>query len=229
MNNPHNVLIGSGYYDDAGTAPHCQWFHRIWMANAPTGIPLSIVDNSHSKYASSLYLGGIQVSNNLGHVGGNIGNNLPRLMGWSMSWIIPAMVAYSEGMDFIYKEQDCLAFGNWVDVLVGEANDRELDVAFGVCPHEFAWCEQSLFFVRRDAIPGFVGRYCCMPDGDAVKLPETKFRELMMRRDSRIGEFTRLPGGRTQPRPWGEPAFYGQKYTPDEMDRLALEGLITLP
>jgi hypothetical protein len=43
------------------------------------------------------------------------GGRFLKFGGWSLGFIHGALYAYSCGRDYIYKEQDCLAFGNWVE------------------------------------------------------------------------------------------------------------------
>lgn len=170
----------------------------------------------------------IRVNHNLGHVGAWLPRptEAPQLLGWSLSWILPALVAYSERKDFVYIEQDCLAFGNWQTSIMADVEAKDLNVAIGRCPANIAACEQSLFWVRWQTIPLFVAAYLAIPESDAVMLPEEKFVKLMNDRpDLKIG-FHDLPGGRARPLPYDAPAWYAQHITPEEMAELKRRGLL---
>lgn len=187
-----------------------------WMPQVPRGVELRVVNNS------GFYLGlryqEITLERNLGHVDSSKLGHDHKLLGWSMSWILPALVAYSEGLDFVYKEQDCLAFGDWLQAIMRG------DAAFG--KNSGMPCEQSLFFIRHSFILDFVTAYMAMPKPDIIDVPESKFARLMNEFPDRI-TFHDLPCGRNRPmplvkdRPW-----YVQRIEPNELQQLKSWGFI---
>ena len=107
------AIIGTGYYSTHQTDYEKQDFLTLWEICVGKR-DVVVVDNSEEGVgyvASGITV--IRIDNNLGHVGGHLEKFRPHLLGWSMSWILPAWVAYSEQRDFIYIEQDCLVFGDW--------------------------------------------------------------------------------------------------------------------
>lgn len=71
----------------------------------------------------------VEISDNLGHV-----MRYPKiddkqyLCGWSAVALIGCMIAYASKCDVIYKEQDCLAFGDWVGKMNEELGEGRMAV-----------------------------------------------------------------------------------------------------
>lgn len=134
----------------------------------------------------------------------------PKLCGWSMSWIIPAMVAYSESKDFIYKEQDCMAFGDWHLPLFGEG-------CFKIGSSQSMCSEQSLFYILHWTILQIVHDYLAINRTDCEMDTEEKFR--ILTRTSRVPS-THLPFGVGRDRPFPQDkehvAWYFQKVKHDK-------------
>lgn len=219
-----SVLIGTGFYSNAKNADSARsFFFGPWLRNTDQGIidclggsgRLVVVDNSETEldaeHLAELHIRRVRIDHNLGHVSSH-NAALSQFNGWSMSWIIPAMIAYSENCDFVYKEQDCLAFGDWLpQIRIGRA-------AFG--NHWQMECEQSLFFLERDFIPQFVQVYLSIPEPDCQCLPERKFRlvegfmgpESVKRFSMGVGRNRPLPAD-LKAQPW-----YAQKLTENAAD-----------
>jgi hypothetical protein len=212
MSNPLNILIGSGFYAAANEQSKLV-FLDIWMRNTLQVSPrIAIVNNSAFELLGNYFT---RCERNLGHACGQPANPIGRLYGWSVSWIIPALISYADGLDFVYKEQDCLAFGNWFPIV------KQGRMAVGK-NRDFP-CEQSLFYIRNDAILEIVTAYLNIPDSDADRLPEHKFG-LLMESQPEVMQFE-LPGGRNRPLPDSGP-FYAQKITPAELIEFKRRGLI---
>ncbi len=213
------LIIGTGFYANPSTLREKAAFLRLWLAN--TRQPherIIIFDNSATGIPEGIFRGRVIRSTfNLGHCG-DFEANHHKFSGWSMSWILPAMVAYSDNCDFIYKEQDCLAFGDWLPVVRGAR------VTFG--SNEVMDCENSLFHIERDFIPDFVQAFMSIPQPDRTLVVESKFAMLegML---GYVGRFS-MGVGRNRPlppdlraRPW-----YAQRLTHEELNRVATEGMI---
>lgn len=222
-----NALIGSGFYAaDMQDFQKKREFHlRHWLPNVGDR-DYVVVDNSEPPVPKIEMTGRgrlIEVRKNAGHVGSMLGQYRPHLGGWSLSWIIHAFIAYSEGRDFIYQEQDCLAFGDWEQTILSEMDERGLVMAFGD-GSDVSCCEQSLFYIKHEFITEAVYKYLSIADGDGKILPEEKF-QIMERNDYRIGRFS-LKCGRNRPLPLEEKTWYSQKFSPDELDQLKEAGLV---
>lgn len=141
--------------------------------------------------------------------------------GWSVSIMSLAMIAYFNETDFIWKEQDCLAFGDWTKQIYDEVGDK--DVMFG------SWrpgAANSLFWVRHSFIPEFVRLY--LGTGDErldCNLGEKKFERLEAEHPSRFGRYT-FGYDRDRPFCMKQPVFYAQKFSPQELVDLRAAGLI---
>ena len=127
----------------------------------------------------------------------------------------------------IYKEEDCLAFGDCEDQLYTDMGDG--DMAFGRRMTSEPWmeCSQSLFIVRHAFIPQMVSAYLGMgKDGDVNNLGERKFQNL----EARFGthRIRRLTFGvdRERPLPFDAPVWFGQQFTNGEMEALKRRNLI---
>lgn len=236
-------LIGTGFYANDTEFDAKFDFFEMWAKRHihPADSDFVVVDNSgpfashhaairHIHFRNrleNLSCEVIRIYNNLGHIGQWIGNKeAPQILGWSMSWIIPALVAYSERRDFVYIEQDCLCFGNWLETIQKDMVQKNLNVAIGRCPASIAACEQSLFYVKCHIIPNFVSAYMSFLASDAVLLPEEKFVKMMMDWPPLGIGYHTLPGGRARPLPYDAPAWYAQKFSPQEIQELQRRKLI---
>jgi len=207
-----SFLIGTGFYaTDAEHFLKVREFQR-WLRNTTqaTPAPVVVVDNSAAGIGAHSPHRVIRIEKNLGHMSAPA-RHAGRFTGWSVSWILPALVAYSEGLDFIYKEQDCFAFGDWVEAI--QCGD------FTVGRNAIMPCEQSLFFIRQHAIPEVIGRYASLNTSDQFMSTEEKF--------SKCGAtFHPLGCGRDRPITPDATAWYAQKLTESEWNELANTGLV---
>lgn len=225
-----NALIGSGFFaaNDSDFERKFDFLTTVWLPRLGNR-DIVIVDNSEPPTQKLVELTAfpnmrvIQVMANLGHVGSMLGKSEPKLGGWSLSWMIPAMIAYSEKRDFIYYESDALAFGQWEESIYGDMQNRGLLAAFGDAS-PLASCEQSIFIIKREMILDFTNHYLAIPESDGIRLPEDKFVDLS-RRYKGIGNFS-LPCGRNRPVPFDLPSFFAQKWTDEEMAELRKRKMI---
>lgn len=216
------ILIGTGFHATLQNVNERANFLVRWLENTrDVSNNIVIVNNSElgqhdiaDSFRNTLCIGlrWIKCNRNLGNASTPIGQcaGTP-LLGWSMSWIQSALVAYADGCDFVYKEQDCLAFGDWLPAI------RKGRFATGRNDH--MPCEQSLFYLRHDTILEFVRAYMELPQHDVQMSTEEKFYRVMAGLDG-CG-FHDLPGGRNRPLPMNAPAWYAQRITPDEMGQIA--------
>lgn len=218
-------LIGTGFYANADNYERQLRFLDVWLENTK-GHDIVIVDNS----VRPLVLEGhpnvriVRLNNNKGHADSFKGQFRPQLLGVSICWIIGAMIAYNDDRDFIYKEQDCLCFGPWVEELYKRGEFYKLVVQMGYALCTPARVECCLFWVDYDYIIEFICKYTEIADGDGKVTPEEKF-DHVSRLDRRIAPIS-FGVGRDRPLPFDEPIWYGQRFTDEEMAVLRQRGLV---
>lgn len=207
------LLIGTGFWSDRESFfDNLSLFNR-WLDNtALVSENIVVVDNSERPLnQESLWPArAIRCERNLGHVCNRLAATPTPLLGWSMSWIQSALVAYADGCDFIYKEQDCFAFGDWLTIV---RNNQETAMSFG--RNQVVGCEQSLFYIQHHYILTAVRNYLAMQEHDCDLIPEQKFMRMRSHSPSDVG-YHSLPGGRDRPLPNLKKPFYAQKITPEE-------------
>lgn len=219
-------LIGSGYYAQHTDEKAAEWsnlLRHIWWTNTnriqpePKIVRISVGGSMPVAWRDNVCLRG-----NLGHINDLVVTKTKphAFCGWSGAMLALALIAYCDESDFIYKEQDCLAFGPWVEKMYEELGGG--NVIFGSCQIQPA--AQSLFLVKHAYIPEFVRLYLSEgPDNDEENLPEHKFARLALAHD-----WKRFSFGYDRDRPFNvaEPVFYVQQVTPEELEILRNAGLI---
>lgn len=164
----------------------------------------------------------LNLDGNLGHFMELLnGTKQYRLNGWSGTILTGAMLAYCDEADYIFKEQDALAFGPWVSRMYEQLGDA--GAIWGNC--SFMPCEQSLFLVRHGHIPDFVMHYMDGPaqnrDGE---LGEDKFKRMEEKFPEKYKRFS-FGCGRDRPIPWDDEAFYFQQAKPEDVEEAKRRGL----
>lgn len=200
-------LIGSGFYASAADYydKAVEWRLRWHPNTAAACSNIVVVDNSETgllQYDDSYRI--VRAQKNLGHMSAPA-RHATRFTGWSISWLIPALIAYSEGLDFVYKEQDCYAFGDWLGAI--QCGD------FTVGRNSIMPCEQSLFFIRNHAILDVIARYTAIRQSDCQVSTEEKFTMCG-------ATFHELPCGRERPLTVSARTWYAQKLTKEEINEL---------
>jgi len=237
-------LLGSGYYhpdpeNDEFVSRWARIFERY--ANPKPTIRIIIgVNNSRIRFdeknrdnmlaceSRALILmkyEQIVLQGNNGHVGQLIsGEKKNKFCGWSMAFLTGAMIAYQNETDYIWLEQDCLAFGPWVERTYADMGDGDMVFGHKMKTAPFMPCSQSLVLVRHSFIPEMVSAYLGMgTDNDVTNLPEAKFQKLEDQFGDRI---RRLSFGcdRERPIPYDDEVFYAQKLTDEELETLKQKG-----
>ncbi len=149
--------------------------------------------------------------------------DLPYRHDWAASVLHGALYAYSNRMDYLYIEQDCMVH-NLPAVLEFAKNHR---VCYGYGDYSMypGWAENSLMWVRNDALQPFICRMLTSDikecDGK-TRMIETVFHSYM------CNMYTPWPFGygRIRPIDFTQPVFYAQQLTDQEIAQfMALEGL----
>lgn len=170
----------------------------------------------------------LMLPGNLGHVGDHLnGTKKHEFTGWSSSMILLAMAAYTAECDFIYQEADCLTFGPIVQRTYDDLGTA--CIVFGGKMKSAPWmpCAQSWFLVRHSFIPMFVSTYLrAGRDGDPRFLGEQKFLKLEERFGGSLVRRLSFGVDRERPIPWGDPVYYFQQPTREEIDEVKTRGLL---
>lgn len=229
-----NYLLGMGYHE---SSVNDYPFATTWIINVnrnatPKPKLICVFSTGASPGFERGYIAPCPVINigcnhNLGHVGHIIhGEKNNQLCGWSASFLGLAMVAYNSGLDFIFQEQDCLAFGDYIGQMyrdLGERGQMVFGAKMGGPPYMPS--AQALVLVRHGYIPTMIRNYIEQgPDGLA-SLPEQKFAGI---EEMDWPHVKRLSFGRDRERPLDFSAhiFYAQKLTEDELSELKKRGMI---
>lgn len=215
-------MVFSGYYFDPKSDPPTalDWFYPIWRKHNFRGFEHWTIANSQVPETWT----GVWLSGNLGACGGVIGGKQPFFMpGCPCVWMIAAWIAYGSECDFIYIEQDCLAFGPWVQQMYRDLGDKQ--AVFGTSQaHGVA---TSLFLIRHRYIPAWVRDYLLEgPEDVPGRIAELKVKRMMERRPE---DYAKLSFGFDTDRPFhiGLPVFYVQKLTPIELNALRASGRVS--
>lgn len=220
-------LLGSGNHNTPGDGR--LEFMQIWLENTyhfSSPDRVVIVGDSNSEFPPvnpERPFIPIPLSGNLGSFMELINKQkVSRFNGWTGSVMALAMIAYCNESDFIYKEADCLAFNDWVNLMYSEIG--EAGIIFGNC--SFMECEQSLFLVRHAYIPEFVRLICGEPAQNCeANQGEQMFARLQRRCPDQWKRFS-MGIGRDRPLAIGDHPWYAQKFTGDELSELRAKNLI---
>jgi hypothetical protein len=226
-----NYILGSGYYKDPAFA--ALWWENVdrFAIPKPDRIVIMCVGDNPLPYVRE-GLSEIDLKGNLGHIHALLTGKDRTLCGWSASVLALAMIAYCNESDLIYKESDCLAFGGWVGQMYEDMGDGDMVFGGKQASPPYMPCSQSLFLVRHKFIPDFIMEYLKLgderrlnADGKADNLPEDKFSKLRETFPEKIRTLT-FGVDRERPLPLGHYVWYGQQFTPEEMESMRTTGLI---
>lgn len=151
----------------------------------------------------------INLQDNPGHV---FSEGSLKYCGWSSTVLITAMLAYASKCDFIFKEQDCMCFGPWVERIYQEAEEQnakfmvkdfKLDPNLGI--------ENSLIFIKHEFIPTFIYEWMLIVENQLLDqlYPEKITKMIYENYKNESGLFT-FGYGRDRPINYDDPVFYVQ-------------------
>lgn len=233
-------LIGSGYVSGEGR----EQFAELWRVNFTNYYPandyavsrIAIVANGDANrpLATIGYrVEWIDLQGNNGHIGDLINGRKDRdYCGWTSAVCALAMLAYSDESDFVYREQDCLCFGPWLEQLYTDMGDGMMAFGGKMLTEPYMECAQSLFIVRHRFIPEFVAHMLVSGDerrkdeeGKEDNLPERKFHRLREKHPEIVKALS-FGVDRERPLPYDSPVWYAQKFTDEELEELRKRGMI---
>src|SRR5271157_1457781 len=220
-----SYILGTGYYSNGRNG--LDWFAKVWLENTflfadplPERIVVVSVGGSHPPYPA-MGLDGItpinvlDLTGNAGHVHQLLGISKPHkpyhYCGVTATFATLASLAYANECDFVYKEQDCLAFGLWVQQMYDELGGHSM--AFGRC--RIMGSAQSLFVIRHQFLPSFISYlFRSGSERDHMNLPEHKFSRLLIEMPDQV-KYLSFGYDRDRPLNMTDMVWYAQKFTPD--------------
>jgi hypothetical protein len=169
---------------------------------------------------------------NLGHVHSLDTNNYPnkKFAGCSLTFMIAALYCYNSNCDMIYKEQDCLAFGDWVNSLYADLEENNAKMLIGREEDADGQSSaQSIFLIKHDFLLDFVRSYLSLNYNDAgpgYVRPEWKFTILKNHLYPDSIKFMSMGYDRARPASYEEETYYIQQLKQQEIDILSRIGKI---
>ena len=228
----NKYLIGTGYVERAKTPIFPgQFFRAVWLPNVfRQGVRparVAVVCNGEMQPSGAGYpdlVDLVHCPGNLGHIQDkDEGRSRYALVGWSSAMLAAALIAYNSECDFIYQEQDCLGFGDYIGQLYRDlGTSAHAAVGGPICRGGSRFrTSQSLFIVRHAYIWSFVRDY--LMEGEDLSTnspqangcwPEVKFSRMIQKYPDRY--IYQSPGwnmDRNRPLPWGQPIWAAQQWT----------------
>ncbi len=213
-------VIVTGYYEDEDREYHRNLF-KLWWKN-------TIFHTKHNPPEQIYVLDAgsempwedkkgcwIDMPYNLGHVCDTMAIGKKKFMhpicGWSTSTLLGAMLAYNSNTDLIYKEQDCLAFGHWVEEMYKSLGQNNIKlITGGLDPNLPFRVEQSLFGITNDFLLKFITDYMNIKEPDWETIPEHKWDYLINTAWKDNFEWLKFGYGRARPVDYDKKVFYLQ-------------------
>lgn len=197
-----------------------QEFFDIWYINTrkhiPENIPIHIVGPDCPDLSKTKNVKCLAEYKNLGYCADLIEKRTNDfLIGYNAGVVYGMIDAYVRGKDYLYKEQDCLAFGNYVDEIYKISGSHSVVIG----PNKTQACSTALHFIKRAGIPYAISTMVSAPDAVNL-LTEVKYR--------RMQNLVWLPFGYDRDRPFNtkDKIFYIQQVKKSELQILKDEKLI---
>jgi tetratricopeptide (TPR) repeat protein len=152
-------VVVTGYFTAGGD--EAEKFFPVWYENTQKyAKPARIfVINAASKAVEYGECEWVNLSENLFHHVLNMPTG-QQLGGFSASVMLGCLLAYHERADLLFKEQDCLAFGNYVQTIYAEMGDKGMVAGPLLASGPGAGLlSVSLMLVRHEYLLEFVARY----------------------------------------------------------------------
>jgi hypothetical protein len=225
-------IIGTGYFNRDPKTYDTESFYRTWWKNtmryaAPKRIAVIAAGGHHvsPKTMRECPADWIHLDGDLGHIHHLTGNQKPfEYSGFTMTLLTLALLAYQNECDLIFKEQDCLAFGPYVETMYKEIGDGQMIFGTGKMMPVF----QSLMLIKHWFLPHFVYRYLgCGSERDKSNEGEQKHKRLMDKEPHFFKTFS-FPFDRDRPLDITLPVWYAQQCSNEELQQISKAGLLEL-
>lgn len=230
-------IIVSGYFQQPG-ASWGPWFHRLWYRNLMKWAdpkPERVFIISGSKPPLRRKGEWITLTGNLGHC--------DAILKWSKTAYMPACpatwmaglwLAYLNECDFVYLEQDCLAFGPWVKRVYNDLGMPTTEDPYNWHGKKVAFATSimhgaatSLFIVRHWYIPFFVKHYIESGAEDHInRIAEQKVFRMSGQWPEFYSQFS-FGVDKERPLPFDNEVWFAQKFTANELRELENRKLVS--
>jgi hypothetical protein len=200
------------------------WWENTFRYSSPEEV---LVINQNSQFLPLEKKGKwIDTLFNLGHVHSLDVNDYPhkKFAGCSLTFMMAALYCYNSNCDMIYKEQDCLAFGDWANKLYSDSEKNNAKMLIG--REEDAdgqTSAQSILLIKHDFLLDFVKSYISLDYNDAgynYIRPERKFTIIKNIIHPNSIKFMSIGYDRARPKDYNEDIYYIQQVKQEELDLL---------
>ena len=221
-----NYLLGSGYFNRPGT--NMDWFWPIWIDNTSkaTGLNKAVVISAGGTKAPTPlpdWVKLLTLDGDLGHIGDILaGKKSFPFSSCTVEFCALALLAYVNNSDFIYKEQDMLAFGPWVETMYAACKGKQMVIGRGIRNP----ANNSLFLIKHAFLPEFVRYYLGTTPEDTGYIAEQKFKDLATSDPKNVGYYD---FGYDKDRPFNhrDHVWCAQKLNGAELSLLRHVGLVS--
>jgi len=214
-------IIGTGFHSKPGE--NREAFFPIWWANTmryanPERVIVLASGGNPIPGAPGQW---ISMAGDLGHTHDLNNHRKPyHWCGWSIALVTLALLAYFNETDFIFKEQDALAFGPWVDRMYAEIGSKGLIFGRARCQQAV----QSILLCKHDFIPEFVRLYMGTGSEQLKENEgELKFARLEEAHPNLFGRYS-FACDRDRPIPYNDEVVYAQQMTAAEIQEFRNRG-----
>jgi len=213
-----NYIIGTAYHHVSSWS---ETLFKAWQENT-----LEYTDQYYciSTVKRNQSPNEILVNHNLGHIHDLLDRHQSGLSGWGAHIVTLSMIAYCAGKDFIFKESDCIWYGDVPAQLYADLGSAQVVFGRKMESEPFMSCSQSTFLIKHDFIPEFVSAYLALPD-DIDMLTEDKFVELERLSPHNYAR-TACCIDRERPIPYDKPVWSVQQVKEHELEEMRNIGVI---
>jgi len=209
-----DYIIASGYYANKEDKDKVDFFDTWWdntMKYTKTDPNNIFIINSNGYYPNPKKGKWIDMCGNLGHITENY--KIP-FDGYQMSVMIAALIAHASNKDLIFKDQDCLVYGDWVSQLYADAKSQNKLALLGQLKSDpVMGIENCLMFIKKEFLLEFVFALQYVTKQQLVRplLPELKMRFMKEKMLSKHIGFMSFGYGRDRPINYNDKVFYVQQ------------------
>jgi hypothetical protein len=215
-------ITGTGYFAKPNSG--AEWFYRLWWDN--------IHKYSKPERVFVVGMGGcsipaapgswVEIDGDLGHVHDILNRIKPYpYCACGVALCILALIAYSNECDFVYHEQDALAFGPYVEKMYEEIGDGQLIMG----KQRGQPVANSIMLVKHSFLLEFVTSWLTSePETSPDNIGEHKFGR-WAERNNKL-RFYSFGYDRDRPFNVDDPVWHAQKFNKEELELLKSKGLV---